>query len=183
MEKVRLNEINDQLKDYINESKFVSNKCRNKVIRMLSDSFKISISSSDYVPFDNVFIEILENGQVRLRNNIYGNPISDETVEAYYNDFKDKVDRFLSKKDLSFENLNTFGNIINLLFIVGICLILLIFTYIAIKAILEGDLSFALWFLVFIVPSSVPKLREMLEERFFQAKVFVRRLMKKINKK
>ena len=34
-----LNEINNELKTYINESSFISMKCRNKLLKMFADEF------------------------------------------------------------------------------------------------------------------------------------------------
>ena len=34
----KLNTMNDDIKTYLNESKFVSNRCRNKIIKMLIDN-------------------------------------------------------------------------------------------------------------------------------------------------
>lgn len=182
MEANRLREINDELKDYINESKFVSNKCRNKVIRMFSDSFNLNIPSSDYSTYDNAFLELEDNGKLKMRNKEYGNDISDEVLEKYYADFKNKADGLLSKKDLSFEKLNTFGNIINLILVLLIFSVIIGLTLFTIKAILDGDIYFSFWFAIFILPRIIPGLKDILDARINQARIYFKRLMKKIRK-
>ena len=48
----KLDDINNELKDYINESAFISNKCRNKVIAMLGEEFDIKFSLDNYKTID-----------------------------------------------------------------------------------------------------------------------------------
>jgi len=38
-----LKKINNELKGYINEAKFVSNKCRNKILKILASTFSVNI--------------------------------------------------------------------------------------------------------------------------------------------
>ena len=43
----RINKINNELKTYINEAKFISNKCRNRIIKLLGEEFNIIIDKSN----------------------------------------------------------------------------------------------------------------------------------------
>ena len=55
--KTLINKINTELKIYINEATFISNSCRNKLIRLLGKEFDISLPLED---FANIDIEELE---------------------------------------------------------------------------------------------------------------------------
>ena len=52
----RLNKINNDIKGYLNEAKFISTKCRNKIIKLLGEEFNTEIDKSKYVEFANVDI-------------------------------------------------------------------------------------------------------------------------------
>lgn len=181
MDKEKLKEYNDQLKDYINESKFVSNKCRNKVIKMLADSFGVNIPKDDYYEYANVDVSIQEDGKLKIRNREYISN-SELSIDEKFNNFKDKADVFLSKKEITFENMNTFDNILNLVIVLGLGVLIIVVSLIAIRAILLGDLSFAIWFIVFIIPRVIPNLKERLDARVAQARVYLKRLIKRIKK-
>lgn len=182
----RLKEINNELKDYLNEAKFISNKCRNKVLKYLIEAFDFNISVDDYKDFANVDASITEDGKLMLRGKEYNTKtkINDfSSIEEKYSTFKVQADKLLSKKDLSFDNINNVSNIINLIMIVVVSFVLLIVSVIAIMSVLSGNLSFTLWFVIFIVPAVVPGLKEDLIVRFSQAKNYIKRLIKKARKK
>lgn len=90
MEK-RINKINDELKSYINESKFISNKCRNKVIKLLGEEFNINIDKDKYVEFANVDVRIDLDGNIIVRGNSFNTNINNiDEIENRFNNFKEK---------------------------------------------------------------------------------------------
>ena len=62
-----LNTINNDLKTYINESSFISMKCRNKILRLFENEFNIKLDIENY---KNVDLEILEDFTIKYRSNI-----------------------------------------------------------------------------------------------------------------
>lgn len=182
----QLKEINNKLKDYINESQFISNKCRNKIIKMLIETFSASITSEDYVKFANVDVSVKEDGKISLRGKDYDTAVKSNDISDIVNRFdvfKEKADAFLSNKNLSFDKLNNFSNIINIIVIGLIFLVIIAISIIAIKAIFSGNLSFTIWFIVFILPTIIPSLRNNISDRIMQAKNYFKKIIKRYNKR
>ena len=88
--KQKLKEINTQLKIYINESTFISNSCRNKVIRLLGDAFDISLPIED---FQNIDVSLLEDGSIVMRDEVYkcSQNLTFDEVLMRYESFKEKA--------------------------------------------------------------------------------------------
>lgn len=174
MEK-RINKINDELKSYINESKFISNKCRNKVIKLLGEEFNINIDKDKYVEFANVDVRIDLDGNIIVRGNSFNTNINNiDEIESRFNNFKEKADIFLKKKEINFENKTLFNNIVNLIVVILILFIFLGISIISIKSILSGDFYFSIWFLVFVFIYIIPGLKDNLFKRIEQAKIFIK---------
>ena len=79
-----LNEINNELKTYINESSFISMKCRNKLLKMFADEFNINLDISTY---KNVDLKVLEDFTISYRNNIYKPDNNITNLEEFMNKY------------------------------------------------------------------------------------------------
>jgi len=55
----KLKKINNEIKDYINESNFISIKTRNKIIKMLGEEFDINFKLDNYQTIDVTILEII----------------------------------------------------------------------------------------------------------------------------
>ena len=66
--KSQLKEINTELKIYVNEASFVSNSCRNKLIRYLGDAFDIKLPFENFAKID---VSLLEDGSIEMRDEVY----------------------------------------------------------------------------------------------------------------
>ncbi len=175
--KERLNEINNELKDYMNESSFISNKCRNKVIKMLGDEFDINLPVDNYQTVD---ISLTEKGSIVMRGDLYEREaLSFNEIEERYTKFKDKADSFLKRKDISFKNKKLSSNILNLLIILVILVIFLVAIYLGVNALLHGDYYNLLWIIIMVGCWFVPSIGENLKGRIQTAKIFVKSLFKK----
>ena len=64
----KLNKINKELKIIINEATFISNKCRNKIIKMLGNDFSVNLPLENYKSIDVV---ITEDGNIIMRDEEY----------------------------------------------------------------------------------------------------------------
>ena len=64
----RLNEINKELKVYINESGFISNKCRNKLLKIFEEEFNVKLDLDNY---KNVDLSIKEDFKIIYRDDLY----------------------------------------------------------------------------------------------------------------
>lgn len=174
-----LNKINNELKAYVNEANFISNKCRNKLIYLLGEEFGIEFELDNYA---NIDVKILEDGSIEMRGDKYktSHNIKDiADIEERYNNFKVKADKLLKKKDNSRNNKKDIDNVINLIVILGILLVFLFIIFICVTSVLSGNYYNFLWLIVFVLPHFVPNLKENLIQRLQQAKNYLKRRFKK----
>ena len=176
----RLNEINKELKVYINESGFISNKCRNKLLKIFEEEFNIKLDLDNY---KNADLSIQEDFKVLYRDDLYesSEKIKDfADLEERYTRFKEKADKLLSRKEIDFKtksNMNNVSNLIIVICIIGIVITALIF---GVRALLNGNYYDCLWFLIILSWVVSPSLKEKVNNRFIQAKYYVKGLLKKV---
>lgn len=173
-----LNKLNNELKSYINEANFISNKCRNKLIAILGKEFNIDVKLENYA---NVDVKILEDGSLEIRGDKYKNnqKYTLEEINEHFENFKIQADKLLKKKEVNYNNKNDLSNILNLFVILGILVVFLFLIYICVSSFLVGDFYNVLWLIVFIFPYFVPNLRENLIRRLETAKNFLKRKFKR----
>lgn len=173
-----LNKLNNELKSYINEANFISNKCRNKLISILGKEFNVDVKLDNYA---NVDAKILEDGSLEVRGDKYKNnqKYTLEEINEHYENFKVQADKLLKKKDNSRTSKKDLDNILNLFVIIGILLVFLFVIFILLNAFLSGDFYHMLWLIVFILPLFVPNLKENLIQRVQQAKNYIKRRFKR----
>lgn len=176
MNKAELKKINDEIKDYINESNFISIKCRNKVIKMLGEEFSINFKLDNYQTID---CEILSNGHIIMYGDEYSPKEEIDNIEERYNNFKVKADSYLKGKDISFKNKRIGKNILNLLVIILILLIFIGLFYLFIHSILIGDYFNCIWFIIFVFPWLTTRLKDSLISRLESARIFFKNITKK----
>ena len=109
-----LEEINNEIKSIINESKFISIKLRNKIIKKLGQEFDIELPLEN---FENIDITITKEGNIIMRGEEYkrDNKLSLDEINSRYNNFKEEADVILKKKEINYKNMNDKNNIINIL--------------------------------------------------------------------
>ena len=176
----RLNEINKELKVYINESGFISNKCRNKLLKFFCEEFNVKLDLDNY---KNVDLCIKDDFKVLYRDDLYesSNKIKDiNDLEERYNRFKEKADKLLSRKEIDFKTKSNQNNITNLGIVICATFILIAAAILGIKAILESNWLDCLWLLVIITTWIQPRIKSHLIERYKQAGRYLKRLLKKV---
>ena len=173
------NKINKELKVYINESSFISNKCRNKLLKIFSEEFSVDLDIDNY---QNVDLSINEDNTFTYREDIYKsneNIKSFEEIEERYEKFKEKADKLIKRKDIDFDGKRNLNNITNLIVVICILLFYLIIILLSIHAFITGKYIDCLWLVFIIVPRLFPNLRENLDNRFQQAKIYFKTRKKK----
>ena len=92
-----LKKINTEIKVYINEASFISNSCRNKLIKMLGKAYDIDLPVEDFARID---VEIHENGNITMRDDEYSRDggLSFEEVLSRYEEFKNQADEMLQRR-------------------------------------------------------------------------------------
>lgn len=174
-----INKINNELKSYINETTFVSLRCRNQMLKIFEDIFQVKLDISNY---KNVDLKISEDFQILYRDDVYESSEkinSLKELQEKYREFKERADKLIERKEISFESKKHFSNLGNLLVLLITVVVILFFIRLIIRAFLLGDYYHLLWLLVFIVPSLVPRLKESLRSRLEQAMNYLKRLFKK----
>ena len=176
----KLNKINRELKVYINESSFISNKCRNKIIKIFSEEFNVNLDIDNY---KNVDLSVTDDFKISYRDDLYSsldNISSIDDVCERYERFKDKADKILKRKEIDFNNMSNVKNVTNL----GICICIILLGCFAlilgVSALLRGDFIDVLWLLFILGPAIISRLRESISNRFIQAKSYLKHLFKKI---
>ena len=173
------NKINNELKVYINESSFISNKCRNKLLKIFAEEFTLDLDIDNY---QNVDLSINEDNTFTYREDIYKSKEdikSFEEIEERYEKFKEKADKLIKRKDIDFDGKRNLNNITNLIVVVCILLFYLIIVILSIHAFLTGKYIDCFWLVFIIVPRLFPNLRENLNNRFQQAKIYFKTRKKK----
>ena len=167
--------INNEIKGYINEASFISNRTRDKVIKLISKHFYVELPIENYLRID---ISIKENGNVIMKDDEYKttNPIKDEKeLFERYNNFKEEVTNLLSKKEVNLDTLRKKNDITNLILTVLLTIAIVIITLFSIHRLLIGDFIGGLWILIVILPFLTDKVRN----RYKMALRFIKSICKK----
>ena len=175
-----LNEINNELKLYINESSFISMKCRNKLLKIFADEFNINLDISTY---KNVDLEVLEDFTISYRDDIYKSDNEITNIEEFmnkYNIFKEKADSLIKKREIDFEHKNDLKNVGNLIAVLCLIIIFISAIILGIVAIFNGHYHDCLWFVAVVAPWLFPKFKESFTNRFIRAKNYLKRLIERI---
>ena len=98
-----IDDINNEIKSIINESKFISLKLRNRIIKMLGNEFDINLPLENY---ENIDVTITETGNIIMRDEEYKRDISlsIKEINERYNRFKEKADVILKKKEVNYRS-------------------------------------------------------------------------------
>ncbi len=172
-----LKKINDEIKGYINEAKFISNGCRNKILKLLGNTFSVDLPLEN---FANIYVELTEEGDIIMRGDKYESTskvTSFEELEEKYNLFKEKADKILKKKEVNYYSKNDFNNIVNLFIILLIIIVFIVLLIYTIKVFLLGDFFQCIWLIIFVSSWLIPSLG--IANRFEQAKNYLKRKFKK----
>ncbi len=170
-----LKEINNNLKKYINESKFISNSCRNKLLKILADTYSVDLPLEN---FANIDVQLTENGNIIMRGDEYESSAKVNTQEELYEKyliFEAKADKLLAKKS---QNLNTkkdINNILNIIIVISLSIIYVIVGFLAINAIFSLNFFTASILIAVLFSYLHPNINN----RFEQARNYLKRRFKK----
>ena len=176
----KLNKINNELKSYINETSFISMKCRNKLLKFFEEEFNIKLDISNY---QNVDLKINDDFTITYREDKYiseDNITDISMVEEKYNNFKLKADSLIKRREIDFQNKSNFNNISNIIILIFLVFIGIGVLYLGVIAFISGHYFDCLWFIVFVLPMIIPKFKEGIKNRFIQAKNYINRLIKRV---
>ena len=176
----RLNHINDELKDYINESNFISMKCRNKLLKIFCEEFLVDLDIDNY---KNVDLCVQEDFKIVYRGDSY----ESKEVISNMNEFEERYQRFqerakslLKRKDIDFQGRRNFNNFLNLLVVICMIFFAIGVIILAVRALFMGNYFDLLWFFFILVPAIVPRFKQSIQNRMEQAKNYIKSLLKKV---
>ena len=175
MSKNNLQTINNELKGYINEASFISDKCKTKLIKLISKHFQVDLPVENYLRID---ITIKENGNIVMKDEEYetDNKVqNEEELLERYNSFKEEVLELLKKKEVNFDSKRKKNDILNLLITILLTLCLIAIAIYSIRELLYGNIIGFLWILLVIVPMITSKVRN----RYIDALRIIKSLFKK----
>lgn len=169
-----LKKINKELKSYINESTFISLKCRNKILKILGEEFSVNLPLENFKTIDVV---VTKDGSIIMRDEEYKSSevLSIEDIMERYERFLRKADVILKKKEINYYNMNDKSNIINILLLlltIGLAISLGIFAFNSFEA---GNYLNFIWLVAYAIPWVIPSFRDRLE----QAINFIKRKFRK----
>ena len=170
-----LRKINNELKSYVNEASFVGNKCRNKLLKMLGETFDVELPLENFAKID---AELTEEGNIIMRGDEYktSSPVkTEEELEEKYNIFKEKAEILLKKKEVNYYTKNNINNTLNIFIVIALSIIYVIVLIFAIREVLSLNLFTASILFAILSSSLIPNIKA----RFEQAKNFLKRKFKK----
>lgn len=174
----KLKKINNKIKIYINESSFISLKCRNKIIKILADIFSVNLPLENYERID---ISLTPEGNIIMRDDLYKsqNKVKNfQELEERFNSFCESADAIINKNSINFNSKSDYNNIKNILILLIIFILFIILLGYAIKSFLRGDLIDCIWLILFIIYFLIPKFGNNLKERIASAKKFIKKIFK-----
>ena len=169
----KLNKINKELKIIINESSFISNKCRNKIIKMLGNDFSINLPIENFKSIDVV---ITEDGNIIMRDEEYkrDSKLNLDEIEKIFYEFKEKADVILKKKEINYYTMNDKNNLINVFILIVMIILFLALLYYAFISFITGNYLGCIWLLFYVSSFFVPSIND----RLHQAVNYIKRKFK-----
>lgn len=169
-----LKKINNELKSIVNQSNFISQKTRNKIIKLLGQEFDIDLPVEN---FANIDVQITEEGSIIMRGDEYKTPqkLTADEVEKRYQNYKEKAEKLINKKDVNYTNKKDLSNVLNIIIVIVLSIAYAIVGVLFVASILRLQLFTASILLALLSSYLVPGIKV----RFEQAKNFLKRKFKK----
>lgn len=166
--------INNELKGYVNQANFISKKTRNKLITLLALEFNIELPLENYA---NIDVQLTETGNIIMRGDEYEcpNKLTFEETAEKYNNFKEKAEVLLNKKEINYYNKRDINNVLNIFIVAILSIVYVVVIILLIKAILSLQLLTASILFALLSSYLVPGIKS----RFEQTKNFLKRRLKK----
>ncbi len=169
-----LKKINKEIKVYINESTFISIKCRNKILKILGEEFSVNLPLENFKTID---VYLTKDGSIMMRGEEYKalDTLTAEEIMERYERFVAKADVILKRKEINYYNMNDKNNLINIFVLLIMLAVLISLVIYAVKSISNGDYFNCIWLIAFMFSWMVPGIRDRIE----QAINFIKRKLKK----
>lgn len=175
--KEKLVNINNEIKDYLNQSKFISLKHRNKIIEMLGNEFSIKFKLDNY---ENIDVTILDNGHIIMYGDEYAadEDYSFSEIEERYHNFKEKADIYLARNDHFSDKAKNRKDILNIIVLLLLFLLCIFLIDIFIESLISKDFFNCIWLVVVAGSWLIPSIGDNIKQRIEMAKRFIKRKKK-----
>jgi len=177
-----LNEMNKQMKINVNEASGISDKCKRKLIQLVEKHFYVKLPKENFL---NIDIEVLENSNIKMRDEEYqsSNPTTSlEALKERFNVFQEEVNNLLQKNEVNFDTLTARKERNNLIWIFFITFAIIIIVLNAIKQLFAGNYYGVLWIIIIIGYYVIPATGNSIRNRYIRALNYLKSIIYK-NKK
>lgn len=161
-----IKEMNNEMKRNVNEASGISTKCKRNLIKLVEKHFNVVLPKEDYL---NVDIEVLKNGNIKMRGEEYetSSPISNiEELQSRFETFQEEVDILLEKKQTNFDTLRKKSDRKNIGIVILLTIIILVIIIDSIREIIQGNLLGVVWLGVMIGIYILPATRKYISDRY-----------------
>lgn len=155
-----MDDINNEMKVFINEASFISSVTLKKVLKLICKYFYVDLPIEDFLKVD---IEIMENGNVKMRGDEYqsnNKPKNYNELLDRYDKLKIEIESVLDKREISFDKKRKKNDFISFLLAVLFTIIFIIIIIYVVKQLLYGNIFGAIWLVVVLVPLITPRINE-----------------------
>ena len=165
----------------LNEASGISNKCRKKLIKLVEKHFLVELPNEDFL---NIDIEILENGNISMREVEYKttSPVNSEELENRFNSFQEEVNHLLNKNETNFETMKKTNERNNLIILSFITIIIILISIYAIQQLLYGNLIGVLWLVIMVGSYIIPATGNTIRNRYVRASKYLKSIIYKKKK-
>ena len=176
-----LKEMNNLIKIDINEASGISTKCKQKLIKLVEKHFQVNLPNDNYL---NIDIELLENGNVKMRDIEYQtqSEVTKKILEERFTQFQEEVDILLEKNEVNFETLSSKKERNNLIWVILITVAFIIIGLNAIKELIFGNIFGVLWLVIIVGYYVIPATGTSIRNRYIRAYKYLKSIIYK-NKK
>ena len=174
-----LNAMNKQMKIYVNEASGISSKCKLKLIKLVQKHFMVELPHDNYL---NIDVEIMENGNVKMRDVEYQtqSPVQSlDELEMRFSKFQEEAESLINKNEVSFETISSKNDRINLVWVALITFAIVVIALYSIRTLLAGDLYGVLWLAIMIGYYVIPATGNSIRNRYARAHRYLKSLIYK----
>ena len=177
-----LKEMNNQIKGYINQANGISDKMRQKIVKLVEKHFMVTLPKENFL---NIDIVLLENGNIKMRDIEYetGDPVDNlEALNARFELFAEETENLLDKNEVNVDTLIEQKDRNNLVWVIFITFAMIVIVINGIRQLLNGNLFGVLWLIIIIGYYIIPATGSSLRNRYIRAYHYIKSLIYK-NKK
>ena len=174
-----LEKMNKQMKIDINEATSISTKCKLRLVKLVEKHFMVDLPNDNYL---NIDIEILENGNIKMRDIEYPTPDPVESIEALekrFESFQQEANELINKNEVSFDTMTARKERNNLIWILLITFAIAIIAFNAIRMLFQGDYFAVLWIILIIGYYIIPSTGNNIRNRYIRAYHYIKSLIYK----